>query len=77
MSAAKTIGEVIWDVARRAAKHSRKRAPGDEDHWYPRVPAFWGLVENQCLNCKQVLPGKPPRGCPWLQLAAAEIARRS
>ena len=57
------FADLLWELGRKGAKHQRKRARGDEDHWYPLVPKLHDLVANQCNWCKKILPGKPKRGC--------------
>ncbi len=57
------LGDLIWDLFRKGDKHRRKRAPGDEDHFYPVHPEKHSLVMNQCYHCGEILPGRPKRGC--------------
>lgn len=58
------ISDLLWELGRFAAKFSRKRPPGNEDHYYPAHPDLLGLKEGQCYHCKRTFARPyPVRGC--------------
>ena len=66
MSAVDFLADLIFGLGRRAARFSRKRAPGDEEHFYPKFPEMLTppLRPGQCFHCgKRFAEPYPLRGC--------------
>ncbi len=68
MPALLTALDLAWDLLERARQFTRKRAPGQEDHWFPAEPGVLGLDPGQCFHCHDHFRGPPypRRGCPGL-----------
>lgn len=66
--AAKFAAKLLFALAHEAERFSRKRAVGDEDHWFPKHPEAYGLLPHQCYHCEDVLPDEPKRGCKMRKL---------
>lgn len=64
MSVATEAVKLAWALAREAWKFSRKRAPGQEDHYFPAAPDVLNLREGECFYCHGVFAQPyPKRGC--------------
>lgn len=68
--------ELVGNAVDAVRKFSRKRAPGQEDHWYPTktTRGAMGLRVGQCGNCRRhYLPPLPKRGCGKQPVSTVEL----